>query len=195
MDIALVGPHGAGKTTSGRALAEQLGLPFAPEIGRLLSEDLAWRPSGSDATRPQLAFDREVLDREVRRDGTARRDQARVVETWHPGNLAYALARSPELAPWAWQESLAAVRRRPALLVVVDCSDAELRQRQSEAGDFGFFARVGRDAERCALALGLRLLGRIDGAAPLQPQLDHLVRMYRYRNGSAGLLTAGIAAL
>lgn len=181
MDIALVGPHGAGKTTCGQALAARLGIAFAPEIGRLLSEDPAWRASDSDATRPQLSFDREVLAREVQRDRQAAAGQARVIETWHPGNLAYILARSPTLAPQAWQAGLSAVQRRPTALVVVDCDDTVLRRRQSEPGEFAFFARVGRDAQRCATALALPLLGIVDGGAPLGPQLDRLVALYRQR--------------
>ena len=92
-DVMLIGPHGVGKTSLGRALAKELGIPFHDEIGWRLANDPAFRSSVTHASDAQDRFDEEVFRLELARDRDFRRP--RIVESWHPGNLAYAACRSP----------------------------------------------------------------------------------------------------
>lgn len=91
--VVLNGIHGSGKTTLGTLLAESEGVRFYHEIGgelRKLSTDNALQSGDS--------FDREVMRREVGRDVEIHASPGlAVVETWHPGNLAYARIRSPKV--------------------------------------------------------------------------------------------------
>lgn len=89
------GPHGSGKTTIGRMLSDQLQIPYIAEIGGQLRKEVAYNVLESSTD-----FDREVMRRELLRDHEILRDgtsQSFVLETWHTGNIAYALQRSPEL--------------------------------------------------------------------------------------------------
>ena len=97
MNICLIGPHGAGKTTLGQLLAPSLGASFRDEYGRTLRE--AWLSEDPDATalRFDEAFDRAVIEGDLARDAE-RWGPVCVMETWHPGNFAYAEVRSPEVA-------------------------------------------------------------------------------------------------
>ena len=90
--IAIVGAHGSGKSTIGRMLAAQLGWSFDLEIGEILRRECLAKDPTAHAGKPQPGFDREVTSREMCRDLLS--TVPRVVETWHPGNLAYAQMRS-----------------------------------------------------------------------------------------------------
>jgi hypothetical protein len=164
--LALVGPHGAGKTTVGRLVAGVLGWPFDEEIGRRLRDEFLASDAGGHALADQPWFDERVIREELRRDG--RSGSARVVETWHPGNLAYAQARSPGVAARHRAELGAAVaKRHRAFVQPLRIRPATALSRLSEPGPdtaqlVRFFREVGLRAERLAVELGAFLLPPLD---------------------------------
>ncbi len=164
--IVLVGPHGAGKSTLGAALARALGWSFHDELGRRLAEDPTLRPVGRTAESAQEGFDEALFDLETARDLRWPRGAPRIIETWHPGNLAYAELRSPGVGrsfrPLC--EALAA-RERP-IVIPVTASPATLAARQSEPGSLEFFAEVGERAIAWAHRLGLEVF------APVRTDLE-----------------------
>src|ERR1035437_7590229 len=92
--VVLLGVHGSGKTTLGRALIE-LGFTFYREIG----SDLRARVEYSVNDRVD-AFDRHVHQEEKARDAAIIASGPTgiiVIETWHLGNLAFAQARRSDM--------------------------------------------------------------------------------------------------
>jgi len=169
MNIVLIGCHGAGKTTIGRALAAELKVVFHAEIGERLALDRNMRPSGTDATKSQPEFDRQVFQAELERDRN-NNGEPRVVETWHPGNLAYADIRSPGVAKNHIEEIFDSVKAFNTLVIPVVASPATLKARKHEPGDLGFFMTVGRLAWIWAMLLGLQILEPVytDGSNPVE---------------------------
>lgn len=159
MNIILVGGHGVGKTTTARALGAMLDLPVHDEIGRTLAEDPSERPPGTLADDRQPSFDEAVFRAELQRDALWSRRGSRIVETWHPGNLAYASIRSPEVVTRLLPAVTAATRAAgPVVVVPLTATEEILRRRQSEPGDFWFFREVDRRAIQWATRLGLRVV-------------------------------------
>lgn len=157
MIVVLVGPHGVGKTSLARRLAALLSLPFHEEIGRTLAEDPRWRPSGHTAAMGAERFDGELFRRERARDMSSL-GLARVVETWHPGNLAFARRRSPTVVAAWWPLLQSALAELPVLVQPLVASPETLAARQTEPGDLRFFLEVGLAAQEEAARLGLRCL-------------------------------------
>ncbi len=161
-NLVLIGPHGSGKTTLGRLLATALGRRFDGEIGRLLRDWALRDDPAAHAMGPQPDFDRLVFWTERGRD--LRASNPRIVETWHPGNLAYVRQRNPDLASRLLPFVRAAVvRAGPTVVQPLRISPATARARLTEPGPepasmVQFFLSVGAEAERVALELGLRLL-------------------------------------
>lgn len=78
----------------GTLLAKRLRVEYHEEIGKALRREAMAIEPGLTAEKSQSEFDTEVFRREVERD--FRPFGGRVVETWHPGNLAFASLRSPD---------------------------------------------------------------------------------------------------
>lgn len=160
--LVLVGPHGAGKTTLGRLIAAQLGVSFEAELGAELRREALARDPSQHAMTSQERFDLEVMRRELSRDAATLAGAARVVETWHPGNLAYAAERSPRAAR-AYRSALRTHLRGLREVVVVqplEVSSATALARLSEPGPdpaslVAFFRAVGERACCEARSLGL----------------------------------------
>ena len=165
--IVLIGPHGAGKSTFGRLLATRLGWPFHAEIGdELRREALAGDP-GATALVAQPELDAEVFRRELARDRQWAGCGPRVVESWHPANLAYASLRSPRVAAAA--EPIlrqAAIGVGRVLVQPVWATPEILVARQREPGDVAasqkLFCTMARQAKALALGWGLELLPAMD---------------------------------
>jgi predicted ATPase len=145
--LVLVGRHGAGKTTIGRRLEALLGWPFHEEIGKLLRREAILRDPGAHAFVPQPDFDERVFRLELERD-RRHAGTSRIVETWHPGNVAYAEARSPAVVACRL-DALRAAAGAPGVLVQplwIDARTAELRL--DEPGPAGISAALGAVADR-----------------------------------------------
>jgi len=93
--LVLVGPHGAGKTTIAQRISTRAGWSFDDEIGGRLRRDALARCPGRHAQVADRRFDIEVSRRELARDAV--HPCPRVIETWHPGNLAYVMERDSRL--------------------------------------------------------------------------------------------------
>lgn len=167
MIIAITGCHGAGKTTVGALVAQALRLPFHDEIGRRLASDPLERPVGVTAATARDAFDEHVFRAEIERD-IEWAGRARVVESWHPGNLAYAMVRNREVAA-RWLPELRRRASTRAVVVQLCASDDVLRARQSEPGPIAFFLEVADEISSATRSLGMAEPIRVatDAESPL----------------------------
>ncbi len=92
----ICGPHCAGKTSIIKKLYKENVINFAGyEIGKEFY--YARKQKGFDTKNADIDFEYEVLNAELERDRyLSDLDGRLVVETWHPGNLAYVYERSPK---------------------------------------------------------------------------------------------------
>ncbi len=160
--LVLIGPHGSGKTTLGKMLSERLGVPFEDEIGRYYREIEQTKPDGTHAANSEALFDRKVIEEEIARDVLCK--APRIVETWHPGNLAYAAMRNRDVYLHylsVIQRFLSAIEKK-VLIQPLRIDTDTLSRRLSEQGPttelMQFFLKVSDHAEQLARRLPCTVL-------------------------------------
>jgi len=169
--IFVCGPHCSGKTSLLEIL-EREGLidRRGPEIGK----ELYYRRRFSPDARPE-AFELEVARRELARDLAYQRLPGILgVETWHPGNLAYAAVRNPalldELESLARRSPFLPAARGIRLTVSRQAISARTRtfaSRRRWAADF--YSAVDACMDDCLERLGLRdRVAVLDADGPLE---------------------------
>lgn len=164
--LILIGVHGAGKTTLGKMLAERLNIPFDDELGKRLRTRELRKNLHNHAFTHLSFFDEEIMHLEMLRDIRAK--GPRIVETWHPGNLAFCRERnsttferyrslvSPHLTSLPGRTFIQPLRINREIL----------RKRQSEFAENGvdlrnFFWRVSEATESLAHEFGLQFLSPV----------------------------------
>ncbi len=155
------GPHGAGKTTIGRMLSDHLNIPHVAEIGGKLRQEVSYNVLESTSD-----FDREVMRRELLRDHELLRDgnsHSFILETWHTGNIAYALQRSPEIFKNYVNELKKQLTRFEVLHLLFAIDDQSFVQRVTERigeGEMGrlldFYKGITRNTKELYESLGLK---------------------------------------
>lgn len=127
--IVLNGKHQAGKTTLGTMLLEKSDkFKFFPEIGGQLRNEVQYNSLSSSEP-----FDREVMRRELERSQEILQCQKiPVVETWHPGNIAYAEQRSPLMVPEYLRKAEEELGIFKPIPVIVDVTEPTFRSRITE---------------------------------------------------------------
>jgi nicotinamide riboside kinase len=161
--LVFIGPHGAGKTTLAQLVAKKLGWRFDHEIGRMLREKALEKDSNDHALASQEEFDKKVIRSEILRD--RKNVFPRIVETWHPGNFAYAKLRSPDVVKNFERTIKKHIYnlRSQVLMQPLRIFKSTALRRLSEPGPdpvqlVDFFHRVAKEAEELSECWGLRKL-------------------------------------
>jgi len=94
----ICGPHCSGKTSIIRDLGKEI--PFLT-TGHEIGKEFYYKrkAAGFSTDGAGEEFEYEVANAELARDHGLSSGSYALMETWHPGNLAYALMRNPEAAP------------------------------------------------------------------------------------------------
>ncbi len=128
--VVMNGPHGAGKTTISKRISPTIGVEFIPEIGGKLRQEVSY-----NSLESSVDFDREVMRREILRDHQLLRsddNKKYMVETWHTGNIAYAIQRSPSLIPIYLREYEKQLRKFSAMHLLINVDDQTFMERITE---------------------------------------------------------------
>lgn len=92
--LVFLGPTGAGKSTVGEILRNDHGWRYYDEIGRRFYEELILQNEILDGAQIPVEIDRQILKAELDRDRhLIEKNENCIIESWHPGNLAYADTR------------------------------------------------------------------------------------------------------
>lgn len=147
-----------GKDGGGR-----LSIPFDDELGKRLRARELKKSHNNHAFTNLAFFDEEIMHREMLRDILAK--GPRVVETWHPGNLAFCRERNSIIFERYRSLVISHLTSLPGLTFIqpLRINREILRKRQSEFAGNGvdlhdFFWRVSEATESLAHEFGLQFL-------------------------------------
>jgi len=182
--LVLLGSHGAGKTTLGLALPKGQ-FSYYEELGRRLRSSV-----NCSVLCSCYLFDQEVMRQELERDEILHSDiRLPIVETWHIGNIAFALARKSVAIA---DQYLAVVRERihafcPSF-IFLRISDLEFFKRASERRvDLTEVLSFYRAVEQRSLRLIRQLLGDescvlfLENNSDLKTSVNHIMEWRRLR--------------
>ena len=94
--IFFCGPHCSGKTSILKALHQS---NFISYYGLEIGKDLFYKRKLNTASQGE-EYELEVTSLELERDFLIAPMKGIIgIETWHPGNLAYAMVRNPNIVP------------------------------------------------------------------------------------------------
>lgn len=156
--IFICGAHCAGKTSLLKALTEKHVLDrWEFEIGK----DLFYKRKLKTATQGK-AFELEVSNLELERDFALLKAEGLIgIETWHPGNLAYAAIRNPDSVP----KLLELMKKSPLIEqahgIWLRVSAEKIFERtktfnQSRSWAAEFYTKIDKVTARCLNELGLK---------------------------------------
>ncbi len=156
--LFVCGPHCSGKSSILKYLYEKAYLScWGPEIGKELFYQLHFKTDLQDQK-----FEFEVSRRELERDREYAEIKGNIgIESWHPGNLAYAAVRNPSVVPLL----IAYMKNSPLLADAYGirlCIDPEvIRERthtfvQKKDWAVDFYQKIDNRMENCIEQLGLK---------------------------------------
>lgn len=192
MLLFLCGPHCSGKTTILKELKATGLVGFiGSELGKDLYYERRFEPGGQG---PE--FEREVLRLELDRDRRlAAVGGVAAVETWHPGNLAYAAVRNPNSVP-----ELTELARESSLIdsargVWLRIPPSEIHRRSVTFADdrnwaADFYGRIDASLQDCLGRLGLLdRTTQMPATAPLPDVVEMVIDWVRQQT-AAGVQSA-----
>ncbi len=157
LPIFLCGPHCSGKTSIIKDLFKD---NLTDEVGLEIGKELFYRHHLVTATQG-AEFEIDVTQKEIQRDIEYLKKNCTIgIESWHPGNLAYAKVRNPEIVSILIQE----MKKSPLLNIAVGiCFEVSwenifLRTRtfkDDKVWAANFYAKIGSYLRECITALGL----------------------------------------
>ncbi|MCL1992028.1 MAG: hypothetical protein FWG66_03660 [Spirochaetes bacterium] len=173
----ICGPHACGKTTVLKRLKQDKNIVFrGTEVGKDLYYERKFQTGevGED-------FELEVVELELKRDAEIYSQPGIAgVETWHPGNLAYAAVRNPRILPTLQKMILTSPMLERAFGIWLVIDNSEMRKRtQTFRGqeDFAgeFYGKINDQLENCFKMLGLwERTTIIDGNRPIEAVIQNV---------------------
>ncbi len=142
--IVVNGMSGSGKTTLSKALeSSDASYRYFHEIGKELRKEVSFTTTTNDAD-----FDRRILLMENERDLTIMQtDKTAIVETWHTGNTAFALARGSPLASEFLDNLGNKLTIFDVMHVLIEVSWDTFRKRAAPTEPESFFRRLMENLE------------------------------------------------
>lgn len=157
LPIFFCGPHCSGKTSILKDLHKE---GLLSEIGLEIGKELFYQRHIDTASQGE-EFEKEITQMEIKRDVEyAKRRGTIGIESWHSGNLAYAMVRNQSVVPYLLQE----IKKSPMLPLAygicfhVSWENIFLRTQtfkgsQKWAADF--YTQIGSCLNECLNHLGL----------------------------------------
>lgn len=158
LPIFLCGPHCSGKTSIINNLIKD---GLISERGCEIGKELFYQRHLDTAVQGER-FEREITQMEIARDEKYARTGGIVgIESWHPGNLAYAMVRNPNVVPDLLREIKGSPMLSDAFGICFRVSWENIFLRTQTFKDdpkwaADFYTQIGSHIEECLECLGLR---------------------------------------
>lgn len=153
----ICGPHTAGKTSIIKRLKDENIVPLiGTEIGKQLFYQRKFHPQMQKEN-----FELDVMGHELARDRFfIKNNTVAVIETWHPGNVAYAAVRNPGIVPQmvAKLNSLQYLKDSYGIYLTIDSETIKRRTKTfKDNSDWAadFYSKINKEIEKSIVLLNL----------------------------------------